>query len=230
MALRRNMDIIAHNLANLETTAFKAEHPAFRSLVQDIIDGNGNANEVQFIDDYGMVRDMTEGKLVRTTNPLDIAISGDGYFVIETPEGPQYTRNGHFQLDPEGQLVTGDGFPVLDANNQPFFFTPQETDFRVSRDGSVSTSAGERGQLAVVVFENDSDLTRTGGSLYGTDALPIPAENIEVVQGVIESSNVNAIAEMTNMIEVMRAYDSATRMVKNAEDLSKKAIQELGAT
>ena len=228
MALRRNMDIIAHNLANLETAAYKAEHPAFKSYVQDILNADGDPDEVKFVDDYGMVRDTSEGQFERTSSPLDVAIGGKGYFVVETPDGPQYTRNGHFRLNAEGQMVSTDGWPVLDINNQAIFFTPQDTDLRIAKDGSISTALGEKGRLAVVTFENEAALERTGGTLYKTDALPEPSDNAELIQGSVEGSNVIAIAEITNMIEVMRAYDTATRLVKNAEDLSKKAISELG--
>jgi flagellar basal-body rod protein FlgF len=227
-ALQRNLDIIAHNLANMETYAYKAERPLFHSYLTPVRDVDGRHDDAKMVNDYGMVRDLTEGTLKRTSNPFDVAISGKGYFVVSTDAGERYTRNGHFNLDATGRLVTSDGDPVLDSNRAEITFAPEEDSLSIARDGSISTSVGQKGKLLIADFDNEGDLIRTGGSLYQTDAQPIEATGAVVQQGMIEESNVVPIVEMTTMIDVMRAYNATSQLMKSADDLSQKAIQTLG--
>ena len=222
------MDIIANNMANMQTAGYRAERPLFQSYLQKITDQDGGRAHVAFADDYGMARNTDEGRMMTTSNPFDLAIKGNGYFVVETEAGERYTRNGHFATDSEGKLITQDGHAVLDANSQPIFFAANETDVKIARDGSISTSLGAKGQIQVVEFEKDSDLKRAGGSLFESDNRPDVAENVDLQQGVLEGSNVVPIEEMTLMISVMRAYSSASKLVKNAEDMTQRAIRQLG--
>jgi len=226
-ALQRNLDIIAHNLANMDTSAYKVERPLFHTYLASIRDVEGRHDNALMVNDYGMTRDMSEGALKETDNPFDLAIQGKGYFMVQTAGGERYTRNGHFALSAEGQLVTSDGDPVLDSNHAPITFAQDETDFKVARDGSISTSAGEKGKIGVVEFTNEGDLTREGGSLYQTAETPTPSETANLQQGMIEQSNVRPIVEMTTMIDVMRAYTSSAQMMKQADDLSEKAMTSL---
>ena len=112
------------------------------------------------VNDYGMVRDMTEGTLKPTSNPFDVAISGPGYFIVNTSAGERYTRNGHFSLDANGRLVTSDGDAVLDSNHSEITFAEDETNLSIARDGSISTSAGSKGKIGVVQFADEGTLTR----------------------------------------------------------------------
>ncbi|MFZ1988345.1 MAG: flagellar basal-body rod protein FlgF [Alphaproteobacteria bacterium] len=226
-ALQRNLDIISHNLANMDTTAYKVERPLFHTYLAAIRDVEGRHDNARMVNDYGMTRDMSEGALKATDNPFDIAIQGNGYFMVQTADGERYTRNGHFSLNAQGQLVTSDGDSVLDSNHAPITFAQDETDFKVARDGSISTSAGEKGKIGVVEFANEGELTRTGGSLYETTETPTPSQNTNLQQGMIEQSNVVPIVEMTTMIDVMRAYTASSQMMKQADDLSEKAIASL---
>lgn len=113
-ALQRNLDIIAHNLANMDTTAYKVERPLFHTYLAEIRDVEGRHDNARMVNDYGMTRDMSEGALKSTSNPFDVAIQGKGYFMVSTSDGERYTRNGHFGLNGQGQLVTSDGDPVLE--------------------------------------------------------------------------------------------------------------------
>jgi len=226
-ALQRNLDIIAHNLANMETNAYKAERPLFHSYLAAIRDVQGRHDDAQMVNDYGMVRDMTEGALKPTSNPFDVAISGEGYFIVGTAAGERYTRNGHFSLDANGRLVTSDGDPVLDSNHSEITFADDETNLSIARDGSISTSAGTKGKLGVVQFANEGALTRTGGSLYETTETPTDVTSPNIQQGMIEESNVVPIVEMTTMIDILRAYNESSELMKQAEDLSQKSVQDL---
>lgn len=227
-ALQRNLDIIAHNLANMDTTAYKVERPLFHTYLTAIRDVEGRHDNARMVNDYGMTRDMSEGALKSTDNPLDLAIQGKGYFMVSTADGERYTRNGHFNLSADGQLVTSDGDPVLDSNHSPITFAQDETDLKVAQDGSISSSAGEKGKIGVVEFANEGDLTRTGGSLYTTSETPTTPDTVDVQQGMLEQSNVVPIVEMTTMIDVMRAYTTSSQMLKQSDDLSEKAIGSLG--
>lgn len=227
-ALQRNLDIIAHNLANMETTAYKVERPLFHTFLTDVRDVQGRHDQARMVNDYGMTRDMSEGALRHTGNPFDVAISGPGYFIVSTEAGERYTRNGHFNIDASGRLITPDGDPVLDSNHGEISFGADEANISIARDGSISSSTGPKGKLGVVNFDNDGVLTRTGGSLYQTDAAPTEVASPNVQQGTIEESNVVPIVEMTTMIDVMRAYSSTSQLIKSAEDLSQRAIQTLG--
>jgi flagellar basal-body rod protein FlgF len=227
-ALQRNLDIIAHNLANMGTVAYKAERPLFRSYLTDINDVEGRPDQAQFVSDYGMVRDTSEGALKRTGNELDVAISGQGYFAVQTAQGERYTRNGHLRIDGQGQLTTSDGDPILDTGNAPITFSPDEKLVAIARDGSISTTGGVKGKLLVVQFENEALLSRIGGSLYEATETPTPATNAIVQQGMIEESNVLPIIEMTTMVELMRAYNSTAQLIRQAEEMTQRAVHDLG--
>ena len=227
-ALQRNLDIIAHNLANMDTTAYKVERPLFHTYLTSIRDVEGRHDNALMVNDYGMTRDMSEGALKSTDNPLDVAIQGKGYFMVRTADGEQYTRNGHFNLSSDGTLVTSDGDPVLDSNHSAITFAQDETNLKIAQDGSISTSSGEKGKIGVVEFANEGDLQRVGGSLYSTTETPTTPDTANVQQGMLEQSNVVPIVEMTTMIDVMRAYTQSSQMLKQSDDLNQQAINTLG--
>ncbi len=232
MVMRRTMDIIANNLANMNTTAFKRESVLFESFTVPVesVDETGNTTteDLTFVRDYGVVRDLIEGHLQTTTSPLDIAIKGEGFFVIGTPEGERYTRDGHFRRDPAGQIVTNDGNPLLDDGGNPIVLSTEETSIKIAEDGTVSTELGVRGKVALVTFENPQDMEKTGAGLYATEQATTPADGATIMQGMLEASNVEPIVEMTQMIEVMRAYQSSSELLSTNEDMIRRAIQKLG--
>jgi flagellar basal-body rod protein FlgF len=222
-ALRVQMDVVANNLANMNTTAYKSEHTLFKEYLVETDDGE----EVSFVQDWGLVRDTSAGKLNTTGNPLDVAISGDGYFVVETESGIQYTRNGHFRLNDIGQLVTGDGSLVLDDGAQPILFTEFDTNIKIAADGTISTDAGVLGRLDVVNFENQQLLKKAGNSQYTTDQAPFPATAATTVQGMIEGSNVNSILEMTDMIRINRAYQSNASLQSDINESQREMLRRI---
>lgn len=224
MAIRRQMDVIANNIANMNTTAYKAERVLFEEYLQKTEDGG----EMAFVRDFGSSRNIDQGEMRSTLNPLDIAINGSGYLRVETNDGERFTRNGHLRVSPDGYLVTANGQRVLDKDGRAIELDPNDPKLDIARDGTVSNTQGPLGTLDVVTFENEQALSPVGDGLYKTDALPIPAENANIVQGMMESSNVEPILEMTRMIEASRAYQSTQRILSKDNDIRQQAIDKLG--
>ena len=226
--LRRQMNVIAHNIANMNTTGFKSEKMMF---IQHLAKSRGGeqilGEKIAYVRDIATVRDLTAGGLEKTGNPLDLALSGDGYFVVETAAGERFTRNGRLRLDEAGQLVNQQGNAILSDGGQPFFFAPGDTEITVSRDGTITTANGALGKLRVVTFENQQELTAQAGGLYSSKFDPTDAESPDVVQGMLERSNVQPIIEMTKMISVSRSYESIRRLIEREDERIKTMVEEM---
>jgi len=226
--LRRQLDVIANNLANMNTTGFKGEKMMF---VEHLVRSRGGhkpiGTKISYVRDIATLRDFSEGPLEGTGNPLDVAIKGDGFFTVRTPQGDRYTRNGRFELDEGGQLVTQAGHPVLAEGGAPVFFAPGDTEITIGRDGTISTQNGDLGKLAVVNFENPQVLRPGAGSLFATEDVPQAVEDPQVQQGMLESSNILPIIEMARMIDVHRKYDSVKNFVEREDDRLKKMVRDL---
>lgn len=225
-ALRRQMDVIANNIANTTTTAYRAERVLFEEVLTDI----GGGQTASFVVDYAVVRDTSEGHFSATTNPLDVAISGKGYMVVETDDGLRYTRNGHLKLNDEGTLVTSSGNPILDDGGKTITIPLGDGNVTITPDGVFSTESGRIGKLDLASFVNEQELSKVGDGLYSTDAQPQPAEDAQFLQGMIESSNVQPIIETTEMIRLVRRYQSTQRLLEQADELRRRAINTLAGT
>ena len=226
MTLRREMDVIANNMANLNTPAFKGESMLFVEYLETTESGE----KMSFVQDIALVRNLTEGNMTATDNPLDTAISGNGYYEVETPLGPRYTRNGAFRLNADNELVTVNGNKLLDDGGNPIVLPPNSRDVTITRDGTVETDQGPAGTIRLVRFEDEQGLMKMANGLYdadGQDALP--AEGAEVIQGMVEESNVAGIIELTKMIQTVRSYSSTGRMVNDEHERLRRAIQALGS-
>ena len=227
-ALRRQMDVVANNIANMNTTAFKGENMMF---VDHLVRSRGGeralGGTVSYVRDLASFRDASEGHEEPTGNPLDLAISGDGYFVVQTPGGDRYTRNGRFQRDSTGQIVTQEGYPVLSDGGQPITVSSTDTKIDIARDGTVVTETAQLGRLRVVRFQNDQQMQQLGGSLYATTQTPEDVQNRRVVQGMLESSNVHPIVELTRMIELQRTYEGVKNFIEKEDERIKNVIREL---
>jgi flagellar basal-body rod protein FlgF len=225
-ALRRQMDVVANNIANMNTTGYKGERMMFVEHLVPNRDENGLRGEaLSFVRDIATARDFSQGQERETGNPLDLAIEGEGFFVVESPSGERYTRNGRFRVDESGQLITEHGLPVQTSSGGPIFFSPADTDITVSRDGVVSTENGEIGRLRIVRFENPHNLQVVSGGLMSSPDRPEDMESVNLMQGVLEGSNVEPIVEMTRMIRVQRAYDSARKLIDKEDERIKRMVQ-----
>ncbi|SDR37085.1 flagellar basal-body rod protein FlgF [Pseudovibrio sp. Tun.PSC04-5.I4] len=229
--LRRNLDVVANNLANTNTTGYKAQ----RMIFEEYLMPNAQASEFQrsdhplsFTQDVGTATVLTQGPIRLTGNPLDIAIDGEGYFAVAGAEGEQfYTRAGSLAIDPDGMLVTDAGLPVL-ADGAPIQINPEDGAITITREGVLSTPQGELGRLDVYTFDNRQELMHVGANLFsGTD--PIPATNPSVLQGALEGSNVEGVREISRMIEITRQYKSVSKMMSQRNELRQRSIRELGS-
>ncbi len=237
VALRRELDVIANNIANLNTTGFKGESV----MVEQYLDPTArheyfpsNDRNIAFVIDRATLQDFSQGPLQRTNAPLDVAIDGPGFFAIQTPNGERYTRAGNFHLNPQGQLVTNNGQQVLGTGG-PIVLEPTDTNIAIAADGTVSATdvagqTGERGKLRLVNFTNPTQLSAQGDGLWMAPQAMAPqpaAVSTRAVQGALEKSNVHAVREMNRMLEVTRAYTNISNMQQRTDELRRKAIDRL---
>lgn len=230
MVLQRQLDIIANNIANADTSGFKVEALAVAEDPQAPAFTLGGPAPVKFVMPNGVIRDFGQGSLRKTDAALDVAIEGQGFFKVQTPAGERYTRDGRFRTDEAGRLVTQGGSPVLDDGGGEISLSPEKGQVTISTDGTVSQGAERIGKLGVYTFANLSTLEKTGDNLLqNTSNQPATAAtDAKLRQGMLEGSNVNPILEITRMIEVSRAYEQMAKMMDSQGDLSTQAIQQLG--
>ncbi|MCS6918768.1 MAG: flagellar basal-body rod protein FlgF [Fimbriimonadales bacterium] len=225
-ARQRAQDAIANNLANLNTTGFKADRPVFETVYErQLYRVQGReAQPIGALSAGAIVRelytDLQQGALTTTENPLDLAIDGAGFFAVQTPQGVRYTRNGAFQLNAQGVLTTREGYPVLGATNQPIQ-APRNAEIRIGENGAVLANGAPVGQLLIV----QGNLAKDPDGYFTGAAQPLP--NPRVVAGALENSNVNMVREMVSMIELIRAYETNQRAILTHDETLGKAINEL---
>jgi flagellar basal-body rod protein FlgF len=231
MALRRELEVIANNVANLNTNGYKADGNIFEEYVMPTAraDGfTGSDARLSFVLDRTTWHDLSQGPVQHTGNPLDVAVDGDAFLAVQTPRGERYTRNGALIINAAGELVTSEGDRVL-GDAGPIQFQPEDRDVVIGRDGSIAVPDGLRGKLRLVAFANRQALKKDGGSTFVAPAgtQPEPAVNATVVQGAVERSNVRGVLEMTRMIEVTRSYTNVAAMLQQQGELRRTAIQQL---
>lgn len=222
--LGQSMDVLANNLANMSTTGFKSESPLFQEYLQP---GPVKGQSISYVRSAGVVRDSSSGDLASTGNPLDVGIDGNGYFQVNTVDGPRYTRNGRFQIDSGRNLVTAQGNQVLNPAGQPITIPQGATSISIGADGSVATETGPVGKISLTSFANQQDLVAAGNGLYATSANPIPDTVSTMHQGSLESSNVKPIVAMTEMLDIQRSYTAAQNIIEGEDTRLKNAIDKL---
>jgi len=231
-ALKRRMDVVAHNIANMSTTAYNKERVVFRQLLMDAPGAAATSGgKIAYVQDHGVLRNLEPGTMVPSGNELDVFIKGRAYLSVQGSDGETlYTRNGRMMIDSEKNLALLSGEKVLDDTGSPIQFEDDDTGIHIADDGTISASGGERGKIGLAQFRNEQDMKRRGSSLYETQQAPKAAENITDVsirQKAFESSNVNAIESMVEMIDVMRAYQKASKSESGYEDLRKDSLKRL---
>lgn len=218
LALFRDMEVTAGNIANANTTGYQASHLMFTSYMVD----DGVRSKMNFAHDVSTYRNTEKGGFQVTENPLDIAINGKGYLTVDTPLGVRYTRAGNLQLDGDNTLVTAEGYPVLDQNGQRILFDETTTEITIGGAGNISSNGNELATLGVVEFENEQLLERAGDRLFISDASPKISDTSSILQGTLESSNVQGVSELTHMIDVSRAVTSTSKLIEVIYDLQRK--------
>ena len=238
VALARELDVVANNIANLNTAGFKSDGAVFEEYVSPTARFDNFLSpdrRVSFVQDRATWIDHSQGPLERTGNALDAAIDGRGFFAVQTPRGERYTRNGAFQINNNGELVTSEGFQVL-GESGPITFQPNDRNITISQDGTISVREGnntatesQRGQLRVVSFDRPGRLQKDGASVFLAPAGLTPqADKLSrIMQGTVEKSNVRSVVEMARMIEVTRSYTQIATMLAQHSELKRTAIEKL---
>jgi flagellar basal-body rod protein FlgG len=243
LAYEKRLQIISNNLANSNTVGYKQDHGQFRIFnLSDVPEGSTQndipLNPAQtdlFWNKFNVYTDHTSGSLKNTGNDFDLALVGKGFFCVQTPDGIHYTRKGDFTLDENGVLVTRNGWPVMgesgeisvDSKENP----NQHKKFSVDEEGNISVDGKQVDSLRLVDFPQPYNLNKVGEALFKSANYgpgQTQAEDIRVSQGFIELSNVDAVKMMTEMIEVLRGYESYQRIIRSVDEVNSKAINEIG--
>ncbi|HEY5412684.1 MAG TPA: flagellar basal-body rod protein FlgF [Caulobacteraceae bacterium] len=231
MVLQHEMDVIANNVANVDTTGFKVEALMVQTDPEKMQTSPGSplSPSVNFPLDAGVVRDFTQGELKPTGGALNMAIQGQGFFKVSTPNGERYTRDGAFTLDAQGRLVTADG-DTVEGEGGDITLDPVKGPLSVSADGTISQQGQVIGKLGVVTFSSLSALTKQGDGLYSNDTnlQPQASPDAKIRQGMLEQSNVQPITQITRLIQVSRAYENVSQMMDQTGQLSSNAVDRLG--
>ena len=237
MVLERQMDVVANNVANINTNGFKADRSLFEEYLRSPAHEDNflsSDRRVSFVQDRASFHDFAPGNTEQTKNPLDVTIDGNALFVVQTPAGERYTRDGGFQINNQGQLVTAGGNPVLGSSG-PIVFQPTDKEISIAADGNVTVLEGTgridsvRGKLRLASFASPQKLVKEGSNLYsaGAGVAAQPDLKSTVRQGFIEKSNVNSVTEMSRMIEITRTYTQISALLQQQSDLHKSAIEKL---
>lgn len=220
--LMAEMRTIANNIANANTTGFRAEGVIFAEHIKQT--GSDSLSMAT-----ASVRDtvQAQGALAQTGGPFDLAIEGDGFFLIDTPNGQRLTRAGSFTPNEVGDLVTMDGHPVLDAGGAPVFIPTGLGPVGIAPDGTISAGGRPVGQIGLFLPEDPLSLTREDGVRFSTNGV-LPAEDSRMLQGYVEESNVDPVLQVARMIEVQRAYELGQSFMENEDKRIRRVIDTLG--
>jgi flagellar basal-body rod protein FlgF len=237
VVLGRELEVVANNIANLNTTGFKGDGALFEEFLSPgarAAQLSAADSRVSFVRDRATWHDFSQGPVQQTGNPLDVAIDGQGFLAVQTPRGERYTRNGALQINATGELVNSEGYKVL-GDGGPIQFQPGDRNISISRDGTISAGEGDakasslRGKLRRGSFDRAAQLQKDGGGTFvaSSGVSPQTDTKSQLVQGAIEKSNVRGVIEMTRMIEITRSYTQVASILQQQSDLRRTAIEKL---
>ncbi len=247
MIQQRKMETLANNLANVNTTGFKMDSLVFKEILPELNPGldfesskqalqepRYSSRSASYVGLTDFATNYSQGGLTSTENPLDLALEGDGFFTVGTDEGPRYTRKGNFHLDESNRIVSSAGMPLLSPEGQELVIPPNSGKITIDPQGTITAGTSLRtitiGQLDLVQFEDKNQLKKAGESLFrqvsGDPPVKSPT-NTTVRQGFVESSNVNLVAEMTKMIQTVRAFESMQKLIQTIDDLNGQSINSI---
>ncbi len=223
--LRRELQVVANNIANATTTGFRREGTVFSEFVV----GAGR-NEPSLSMALGNTRQtyQIQGGFAQTNGTFDMAIEGEGFFQLETAQGLRLTRAGMFTPNHASELVNSDGHRLLDAGGAPIFVPPDAREISMARDGTLSADGQPFAQVGLVRPVDPTTMSRAAGTLFVVDGPTEPVETQGILQGFLEESNVNPILEMTRLIEVQRAYERGHKLLESEDERIRNVIQTLG--
>lgn len=224
LVLQQQMTLTANNVANVNTPGYREQNLLFKEYVND---PRGEQHHYSQVYGLGQFESTKAGPTELTGNPLDIALEGPGFFGVQTPNGVRYTRAGNLTRNVTGEITTADGKPIM-GDGGPITIPDGAREVKIAEDGTVSTEDGSIGRIQVMEFANAQTLVLEGNGLYNAPVPGTPGANTKVRQGMIERSNVQAVVEMTRMIEILRDYQSVQRMIQSEHELERSTIQRLG--
>ena len=227
ITLAHALDVSANNIANQTTAGFKAERVRFHEYVSVIETDQGGDPTVSLVYDADSYTDFAPGALEPTHSPMDFAIEGQGFFAVQTDSGIRFTRDGHFGLNDFGELVNRDGDQVLDESGSSILIEPEDGPLLLARAGELQQSGRLVATLGVFEIDDVNSLRKIGNNLFADEITDLTPADVVVRQGFIELSNVAPVAAMTEMIEIMRAYESAARVIETSSELARNAVQTL---
>jgi flagellar basal-body rod protein FlgF len=225
------MEVVANNLANMSTPGYRAERMVFADWLNTQSSGATPPGDrkLAFTQLRATYRDQSEGSITTTANPLDLALSGNGFFTVQTANGTRLTRAGRFSLQNDGTIADESGNPLLDTSGQPMRVSQADTELTVKGDGSLSSQNGPLGQVAVVTPNDPNRLTAEGGRLFRADVPTTPVAQPKIIQGALEDSNVQAISEVTRMITSERDFQFVAQFVEAEGQRKQTAIDKMTA-
>ncbi|WP_415182165.1 flagellar hook-basal body complex protein [Phaeovulum sp.] len=222
--LMREMRTVANNIANASTNGFRKEGVVFAEHIAAL--GNQEPS-LSMASATGRITNLSQGSLSQTGGTFDFAIEGEGFFQIETPQGNQLTRAGSFTPSAEGELVSLDGYRLLDRGGSPIFVAPDAGPITVSQDGTMSSQGAPIAQLGLFVPTDPNGLVHQGGTRFSAEAGVEPIETYVIMQGFLEESNVDSVSEITRMIEVQRAYEMGQTFLDREDQRIRGVISTL---
>ncbi len=240
----KKMAIVTNNLANINTVGYKSEGSIFGDfLSQKAINAESSGSKTPFVDNQYPImlysyNNFSQGSLKHTGNRLDLAIQGNGFFVVKTPNGIKYTRNGVFSLNDNNQIVTQEGYIVLNANGKPISLSERGSNITISKNGIINilnpqTDENEyAGQIGIVYFKNPELLSRNGGNLFSEtkkSGKPVLNDNPDIAQGYLEESNVNEIKNMVELININSTKTTMMKVLKSYSQVDSTVINTVGA-
>jgi flagellar basal-body rod protein FlgF len=229
LAQQRAMDITANNIANANTPGFRTERVQFSDWI-DRQPGTASVpggRAIIYTQDRATYRESQPGTITHTANTYDLALSGDGYFTVNTQAGPRLTRDGRFGPMPDGTLADSAGNAVLDTNGKPIQIASADTQVTIAGDGSVSTESGQVGKIGVVQPVDAMKMRAEGSTKFISDGPTAPLASPGIVQGAIEESNVQPVMEVTRMMNDLRQFQFVSQLIQAEGDRQQSAIEKI---
>ncbi len=223
--LLKELQTVANNVANISTAGYRRQGVVFSEYVKS---ASEQSPSLSFADANGRLTDPTEGALSKTGGTFDFAIEGNGFFQLQTPNGIRLTRAGAFTPNAAGELVSSDGFRLLDTGGAPIMIPPDAAHVALARDGTLSANGAPIAKVGIVQPRNRRDLIREGGVLFKSASGLEPVETPSIFQGFLESSNVNPVTEMARLIEVQRSYELGQKFLDREDARIRNVIRTLG--
>lgn len=226
---QRAMSVVANNIANASTAGFKSQHQIFSDYLsrQEGNDLPQGAETESYTQDLRTFRDVSQGQMQQTGNPLDLAIGGEGYFSIQTPNGARLTRAGRFERQTDGSITDQDGHALLDRSGQPIRLSEQDHQITISSDGLITTESGEQGQIDIVLPQDVNRMQAEGNVLLNAEGRSTTVERPNIMQGMVESSNVQTMSEMTHMLQIQRDFQFLSQFVQGEDTRQENAISHI---